>query len=284
MKKRGSFIVYRLSFIVLIILFAISFVNISHARTTIENLSQVEILFMEGKYERVVSAADKLIDAGAYGREELFYLKGLSQLQLKKPEDARRTFDRMIERYPAGKRPFDGYIGIGDSYFSEGKYAEAIASYNSALSNYPDHKNASFAHYKTGLSYRGMGMQEKAQEYFDRARRSSPLSFESRHAPKAAEAIPKAPVRDNYSVTASGPSPDTGDYFYVQAGYFKSKTNARKFTEKLSAKGYESYMSAQIRAGLVFYKVKIGRFKTKAEADAVADKLKADGYKTRVCR
>ncbi|MCX5668268.1 MAG: SPOR domain-containing protein [Candidatus Omnitrophica bacterium] len=272
--------------IICTLIISISFTGTSYARATVESLSQVEKMFMQCKYDRVVSESGKLIDAGAHGREELFYLKGLSQTQLARFREARQTFEYMVQRYPKGKRAFDGYIGIGDAYLLEGKYAESISSYNDALTNYPGHKNASIGYYKIGSAYLKLGSEEKAKEYFDKVKNGSPLSFESKMIPKDLGSS-SASIGGAVNSFFKHPSEESGcseDYFYVQAGYFKSRNNAEGLTEKLKRKGYDSYLAALIKNSVTFYKVKVGRFKTRREAEAQASSLKSDGYKTRVCR
>ncbi len=263
-----------------------SFCNleICYARATVESLSQVEKIFLQGKYDSVISESSRLINAGAYGREELFYLKGLSQMQLARFREARQTFEYMAERYPKGKRAFDGYIGIGDAFFLEGKYAESISGYNDAFSHFPDHKNASIVYYKIGSAYHKLGSEEKAKEYFDKAKKGSPLSFESRMIPKdLAPSSGHGGAVSSLSKPGLSEESDAGEYFYVQTGYFKSRNNAESLTEKLKRKGYDSYLATQMKNGSTFYKVKVGRFKTRSEAEAKARKLKSGGYKTRVC-
>lgn len=248
----------------LIILFAtlIYPLDVSYARSNIENLSQVEKLFMEGRYERVVAESTRLIDIGSHGREELFYLKGLSLMQLSRFREARDTFSYMIERYPTGKRTFDGYVGIGDAYFLEGKVTEAVAAYNNALKEFPGHKNSSF-------------VKEKLKEANQKIGNSAPVQY---FAPVKKEIQPQKEAQPIQQ------SSDEGSYYYVQAGYFKNKDNAEKLNEKLKAKGYNSYLSTQTKFGAVFYRVKVGAFKVKSEAEIMARKLKSDGYKTKVCR
>ena len=279
MSSRALYIV------VSIMVLSVAFAGLACAREAMESLSQVEKIFMQGKYDRVISESSKLIDAGAHGREELFYLKGLSQIQLTRFIEARRTFDYMVERYPKGKRAFDGYIGSGDAYFLEGKYSEAISSYNDALTNYPDHKNTAIAYYKIGSAYYKLGSEDKAKEYFDKVKSNSPLSFESRMIPKDLGSSYNTPVDAVKSLFKSDAAeePDTGGYFYVQAGYFKSRKNAEGLTERLKRKGYDSYLATQMKNNIIFYKVKVGRFANKSEAEALSSKLKSDGYKTRVC-
>lgn len=255
-----------------------------YARATVENLAQVEKLFMEGKYERVIKEAGGLIDSGAGGREELFYLKGLSQIQLNEFRDARETLHYMIERYPRGKRAFDGYLGVGDAFFLENKVPEAIASYNEALANFPDHKNAPTVYYKIGAAYRRLGAEDKAREYLDKVKQSSPLSFESRMTPEAPQAIPETAAPAAAKHEYQHQVPGAGSYYYVQAGYFKSRANAEKLSAQLKAKGYDSHVEKETRTGFNFYRVKVGRFELKAEAENMAMKLKSDGYKNKVCR
>ena len=43
----------------------------SHAES---NISQLETLFLEGRYEKVVSEADRLIESKSYNKEEAYYL------------------------------------------------------------------------------------------------------------------------------------------------------------------------------------------------------------------
>ena len=262
----------------------ITFVHLTdlHARPAVEDLPQVENLFMEAKYERVVTEASKLIDAGAHGREELLYLKGLSLTQLNRYNESRQDLEYMIERYPRGKRTFDGYLGIGDSYFLENKFNEAIVAYNDALKNFPDHKNSAIAYYKIGSSYQKLGINDKANEYFSKVKGVSPLSFESKMITKELPAEPKAGI---FTPPPKEPEKeDTGDYYYVQAGYFKTKANANSLNEKLLRKGYESYMATLLKSNAEFYRVKVGHFKSREEADALARKMNKDGFKTKVCR
>ena len=247
-----------------------------YARATVEGLPDVEKLFLQAKYDRVVTEADKLIAGGAAGREELNYLKGLSLLQLSRFREARQVFEHMTERYPRGKKAFDAYIGIGDSYYMEGKYNDSVVAYNGALKAFPDHKNSAAAYYKIGKSYQKLGIKDKANEYYGKVKAVSPLSFESRM------------LNQEPGISASIPAPETEKsddegYYYVQVGSFKAKSNADKLSEGLKRKGYESSIATVLRSNSAFYRVKVGRYKTKAEAEAEAKKLKKDGFVTKVC-
>lgn len=255
--------------------------SLCYARAVSEGLPDVEKLFMQAKYDRVVTEADKLIASGAGGREELNYLKGLSLLQLNRLGEARQAFEYLTERYPRGKRAFDAYIGIGDSYYMEGKYNDSVVAYNGALKNFPDHKNSAAVYYKIGKSYQKLGINDKANEYYDKVKSVSPLSFESKMISQdlSAPSMATAPAKQ---VTNTENSDEEG-YYYVQTGYFKTKTNADKLNEELHRKGYESYIATILKLNSAFYRVKVGHYKTKAEAEIEAKKLKKDGFSTKVC-
>jgi tetratricopeptide (TPR) repeat protein len=235
---------------------------------------------MQAKYDRVVTESDKLITGGARDREELNYLKGLSLMQLNRFKEARQVFEYMTERYRRGKRAFDAYIGIGDSYYMEGKYNDAVVAYNGALNNFPDHKNSAAVYHRLGNSYQKLGINGKANEYHSKVKSISPLSFESKMVSKDLSVATTA-VAPGSQETEPGKPDEEG--YYVQTGYFKAKTNADKLNEKLERKGYESYVVTVLKSNSAFYRVKVGRYKTKAEAEAEAKKLKKDGFVTKVC-
>lgn len=280
-ESRGLGVKVFLNFIITNLFLVSCFLSLACARTSAEGLPDVEKLFMQAKYDRVVTEADKLIANGAGGREELNYLKGLSLLQLNRLGEARQVFEYLTERYPRGKRAFDAYIGIGDSYYMEGKYNDSVVAYNGVLKNFPDHKNSAAVYYKIGKSYQKLGINDKANEYYNKVKNVSPLSFESKMINQDLNepSIATVPAKQ---ATAPGNRDEEG-YYYIQTGYFKAKTNADKLNETLKRKGYESYVATILKSNSAFYRVKVGHYKTKAEAETEAKKLKKDGFVTKVC-
>jgi len=279
--RRKKFVSISLCLVLLCSCALMCFSSLCYARTTAESLSDVEKLFMQAKYDRVVTESDKLITSGARDREELNYLKGLSLMQLGRFKEARQVFEYMAERYRRGKRAFDAHIGIGDSYYLEGKYNESVVAYKDVLRSFPDHKNSAAVYYKIGKSYQKLGINDKANEYYSKVKNISPLSFESKMIGRDSDAVTTAAAPGS-----QGKDPersDEEDHYYVQTGYFKAKTNADKLSEKLRRKGYESYVVTVLKSNSAFYRVKVGHYKTKAEAEAEARNLKKDGFVTKVC-
>ena len=244
----------------------------SHAES---NISQLETLFLEGRYEKVVSEADRLIDSKSYNKEEVYYLKGLSLLKLNKFRAGRESLEKVISGSKRPKRAFDAHAAIGDSYFLDGDVEKAIELYEDILKRYRGDKDVSSVYYRLGNCYRKIGQEDKARGYFDRVRESSPSSFEARLIPESKGGLGdgKKGVIPKYA----------GNYFSVQAGYFKSKRNAEKLAKRLSEKDYDSYIEPFTDSADTFYRVKVGRYKSKGEAKKEASRLNELGYSTKIC-
>jgi tetratricopeptide (TPR) repeat protein len=259
--------------IVLAVIGAVLFLlsRVSHAAQP--GMARVEKLFLQEKYDGAVSQSEVLIDSGCRARDEVYYIKGLSELKLGRYNEARRSFGYIISRYRSSARTFDAYIGIGDSYLLEGNTDKAIVSYNDVFEKFPGNKNEAVVHYRLADCYRKLGAGNKAKEFFDKARRMSPFSFEARSSGEARES-------DN---TAYTPKASTGADLSVQVGCFKNKRNAERLAAKLSDEGYKAYVDVPPESGDNLYRVKAGRSLSKDEAAAMAARLRKDGYHTRIC-
>ena len=246
--------------------------NIASAGTA--DIGYAEKLFMEGKYERAVAELDKFIEIRSSGREEAYYLKGLSMLKMSRFEDARYNFGKVISGSHWSKRAFDAAVGIGDSYFLEGNTSRALQQYEDILDKYARDRNLPLVYHRIGNCYGKLGDDGKAKEYFDRFKKASPMSFESRF---IANQPPTA-------VSAAKPAPPNGrtGYFSVQVGYFKSSTNAEKLSDKLKKQGYDSYVESLSDSGDMYYKVKAGKCRTKEDAKSLASRLRGLGYNTKI--
>ncbi len=105
----------------------------------------------------------------------------------------------------------------------------------------------------------------------DYANKSCPGTYlYERHAQIASE------VNKRLGSTNIKPAPEkpSGGLYRVQAGAFKSKTNADTMLAKVKAKGFDTYM---VKVGDL-YKIQVGAFKVKANAEAMMKKLQAAGF------
>lgn len=241
------------------------------------SLSILEKLFLEGKYSVVIAEADALIKSGSGKNDELYYLKGLSELKTNKLAAARTSFNRIISDHSRSKKAFDARIGIGDSYMLEGDNAKALSAYNDVIERYPSNDNIAIVYARLSSCYAGMGVNDKAYSCYEMVRKKAPLSFEAKIAPAV-----KAASKDTVAVSIPRPKADIGIYS-VQVGSFKSKRNADRLSRKLSSRGYRSYVAIPVLSSDKFYRVRVGNLASKAEASKVASALESDGYRIKVC-
>jgi len=263
--------VKRLSLFLFILILQLTTYDLRLTYAETATLAGAEKTFMEGRYEKAAEETKGLIDARSNRRDELYYLKGLSELKINRFKEAREDFESIISKFSGSKRNFDAHLGIGDAYFLEGNTGEALKNYNGILNKFPNNKNLTAVYYRLGNCYGKTGLADKANECFEKVKRAR-LSFESRMPPE-------------YKMTQALPPKAKGEKgnFSIQAGYFKSRRNADRLSRKLSAKGYEARVEISIDSRETFYRTKVGRYKSRYEAESAASALKKAGYSTRVC-
>lgn len=249
------------------------------------DISTLEKLFLEGRYEKAIEIADELIDARTHHRDEIYYLKALSELKANRFAGARQSFERILSRYQRSARSLDAQVGIGDSYFLEGNIRQALKIYNELAELFPDDKNLPAVFYRIGNCYSKLGEDGKAKSYFEKARNASPFSFEvkSRSGTEAPGNPAEGSGRTPDIKPGGIPRSETGQFISVQVGSFRNKKNATRLTQKLSRSGYDSYLETPAGFGETLYRVKVGRLKSGEEANVLASRLNADGYRTKIC-
>lgn len=270
---------------------------VSYGRSEAASFARAERLFLDERYDGVILEANALIDARSSQRDEIYYLKGLSELKLNRFKDARQSFDYIKERYPNSKRAFDAYLGTGDAYLLEGDAGKALGSYNEMMSRFSGDRNISVVYSRLGDCYTRLGLRDKAEEYFNKAKKAAPSSFEVKKGPTLenvpAFSSPAQPVSAPAPVPmpTSSPKPksedmprvESGQPISVQVGCFKNKRNAERLSQRLVKAGYESFVEIPVTMHDKLYRVKVGRVKSKDEAEALAARLKRAGYNTKIC-
>jgi tetratricopeptide (TPR) repeat protein len=256
--------------------------QVSYASTGAE---KAEELFMQEKYDKAITEAQKAIDADSGKKYELYYLKGLSELKLNKFNDSRRTFEYILEKYPKCTRAFDAYIGIGDAYLLEGNSTGALRAYKSAADEFGDSKNAVVARQRINDCMAKAGVRPTIP--ITAPEPSLPAKVMMEPKKKAANFTPKSRARTATARQEEAQVPAAitrSGNFSVQVGSFKSRSNAERLKSKLSAKRYDARIESPTAASEGLYRVKVGRLSSGSEAERLAAKLKREGYPTRVCQ
>jgi tetratricopeptide (TPR) repeat protein len=270
---RDSVFGIRVSVVVLAVIIHVSILNICEAAGQVAIDPKLERAFLEGNYNTVVADSTKLIDGRSSKKDQLYYARAIANMKLNKTGDARRDFEVIVAKYPRSARIFDSYMGIADSYFLEGNYDEAARRYEEIPLKFRNNSNVPLVYYKIGCCYRKNGSNARADEYFEKAKKAAPHSFETRMIPQATY----APVAARQYKDIQ---PAAGGNYTVQVGSFKSRENADKMSRKLASEGYTSHTEA---AGDGMLRVKAGKFSTKNEAEDTAQSLRNRGYSTKIC-
>ena len=241
-----------------------------------ENIADAEKSFLEGNYESTVLQAQRLIDARSSRRDEIYYLKGLSELKLNRFNDARESFNYIASKYPNSRKIFDARLGIGDSYMLAGDLNSAAGIYQGMLDDFRSNDNLPMVHSRLASCRKGLGSSDKAVAV--QARAAAPVKVNA--APKTVAPASNISPRDSEDIDLVMA---TGRMISVQVGSFKNRRNAEKLAQKLAASGYESRIEIPVELHDKLYRVKVGRVSSMSEAEALRSRLKAAGYTTKIC-
>ncbi len=92
-----------------------------------------ESLCAMGKYSESIASYERLIGKSASPlEEEAIYKTGVVLLGMGRSRQALETFQKMVEKYPAGELANSSKLRIGDALFNMGHYKEALPIYEEA--------------------------------------------------------------------------------------------------------------------------------------------------------
>lgn len=98
---------------------------------------------------------------------ESAYKSALDTFMARKYKESEAMFADFIKKYPKSSfMPNAGYW-LGESYYAQKRYDEAILSFQSVVSKYPKHQKAADSLLKTGYSYERLGDKANARFYLE---------------------------------------------------------------------------------------------------------------------
>lgn len=204
-----------------------------------DDISTAEKLFLEGRYERAIEETDRIIDARCRRRDEVYYLKGLSELKAKRFKDARESFEYILSRYQRSARTFEAHLGIADSYFLEGNIGQALKLYNDILNKFPDDRNVALARQRIENCSRRPDFKPPE---IPRGESGQFISVQvgcfknKKNAERLTQKLSRAGY-DSYIETPTG----AGERLYrVKVGRLKSDGEARGLAARLNGDGYKT--------------------------------------------
>jgi TolA-binding protein len=108
--------------------------------------------------------------------EESIYGIAWSFYKQGKFKEAIESFEQLLIKYPKSKYAFDARLRLGDAYFFQKDYKKAVGSYRTIIRLYADSSSIDYAYYQLGQSYFKDGDNTEAMKAFDGLIKSLPES------------------------------------------------------------------------------------------------------------
>lgn len=118
------------------------------------------------KIEQLVNASTTAKSPPLPDSPDALYAEAQKRVDGKQWNEARRMLEAFINRYPTDKRGAAAQFKIGEAYFSEGKYANAIGAFTKVIDNFPKAEEVESAMFKNGQAFYALKYCGDARIYF----------------------------------------------------------------------------------------------------------------------
>jgi tol-pal system protein YbgF len=85
-------------------------------------------------------------------------------------------FQAFLSAFPSSELADDAQFNIGETYFSQNKWAEAVAEYNKVIDAYPNTNSVPLAYYKRGMAQERLGQADAARASWEAVAKMAPES------------------------------------------------------------------------------------------------------------
>ena len=96
--------------------------------------------------------------------EEAAYKSALKLARSGRNEDGIQAFRSYLQQFPQGRYAANAEYWIGECYYAQGKYDEALNQFETVNRNYPRHHKNADALLKAGMTNRKLGKKQEADE------------------------------------------------------------------------------------------------------------------------
>ena len=226
----------------------------------------LEAAYLRGEYGGVVASGEEILKsakANDPSMDRVWYLLGMSKLQLQEPLGAKDAFLRVIKTFPESHVRADAQVGLADALWQAGDPKQAVLLYQKILKQWGgQHRVAARVQLQVGRAAQAAGLWGTSRRALEEVVRVYPTSFEAE--------------------VARGILQQADFAYAVQVGAFSLKTNAQKLQKRLAQKGYRvSVVPLAFEEGRI-YRVRVGPFQSEAEAHLKARRLEEEGLPAKV--
>lgn len=200
--------------------------------------------------------------------EAYYYLGRLSV----KPDTALLYYNKVTNSYPQSRFADIAHLEIAKIYIARKNYQNSILILKELLRKYPDTNYRDEVMFWLGVSYVSTGMENEGIAMLKDLRVQFPKSVWSE---RALTIIPG---------NGSDTPPASEEYYTVQVGSYRNKSNADTYAAQLRENGYEVQVVEALVKGNTYFRVWVGKYPTIEEAKAFSLTLESAGIKGNVVK
>jgi len=124
----------------------------------------------------------KMTEAAARQLElspDVLYQQGLDSFKGSKTQKARELLTKFVEQHPNHELVANAHYWIGETYYTEKIYDQAILEYEKVIKNYPGKEKVPAAMFKQALAFKGLGDTKSARYVLGKLIDNFPRSSEA---------------------------------------------------------------------------------------------------------
>ena len=123
------------------------------------------------------------VEEGKPSEEEFYYKEAYQEYLQGEYEKSREKFKKYLELYPDSKNSVNAQYWIGECFYSQKKYEEAIVAFFEIIKKYPKGSKVAAAYLKQGMAFIELGgkeNKENAKNSFQKLIKEFPASAEAK--------------------------------------------------------------------------------------------------------
>jgi len=229
-------------------------------------MDDAEQAYLRREYATAIGAYRQALthDISEQNRAKCWYMLGQSHLMSGNNSKAREAFQQILVRYAKTDWLAPAYVGLGDAYYHERKFAAALTAYKNSMTERYLRQYGSAVYYRLARTHRAQKDATLAARYETIIRTKYPDSLEARLLLTGA-AVPRPSTASRAGAVR----------YSVQLAFTPRADFAQDYATRLKKKGYDAFVVAGTVKGAAGYRVLVGRYQGREAADAQCRKISA---------
>jgi tol-pal system protein YbgF len=140
--------------------------DIQHAQDALTKQFQDYRAASDTKIEQLVNESAAAKNPPMPTTADGLFAEAEKRLQAQQYQEARRLFDAFVTRYASDARAPRAQYNVGEAYWAEKRYSNAIGAYTKVYENFPKSDVVPDAMYKNGMAFYALKYCKDAKVYF----------------------------------------------------------------------------------------------------------------------